>query len=143
MSNTDKFLIAGLFISALLTLSTLFYDCRSLRVFFLIVLLVFQMLCYYRAKKNWGKNEKGYYRISNMHNSVFIMADSSIDFILVAESWKAWRGFWSIFCNRWNWCFRWFITCKEKFWIKNIKMITAPKIWGVVIFLSKLVIAIT
>lgn len=51
MSKIEKFLVAGLFISALLTFLTLFYDLRSLRVFFLIMLLVFQMACYYRAKK--------------------------------------------------------------------------------------------
>ena len=52
MSNTDEFLIAGVFISAVFTFLTLFYDCRLLRVLFLIMLLVFQMACYFRVKKN-------------------------------------------------------------------------------------------
>lgn len=52
MNNVDKFLTAGVFINAFLTLSTFFYDCRALRIIFLILLLVFQMACYFRVKKN-------------------------------------------------------------------------------------------
>ena len=109
MSNIDKFLTVGLFISALLTVSTLFYDCRPLRVFFLIMLLVFQMACYYRTKKKWDLYEKIYYCISNWFISVFAMGDPSIDFVFVRESRKTWRDFWSLFCNRWNWYFYWLI----------------------------------
>ena len=112
MSNIDKFLTVGLFISALLTVSTLFYDCRPLRVFFLIMLLVFQMACYYRAKNNWGKNEKDYYRISYMPNAVFAMADSPIDYIFARES-RSNRWYSKInFCYRRIWCI---------YWLKNNK----------------------
>lgn len=51
MSKLDNFISCGVFVSALLTLSTLFYDCRPLRLLFLVLLLIFQIAFYRRAKK--------------------------------------------------------------------------------------------